>query len=1680
MNGSYFSQGAVHMDIGNEHIDMPINIIPNPAIRTLMYNAFVQTGYTATYDNYPFVVPSFNRFSNLRYYKDKNYLEHLYKSWSDKTGGYEIWLTPSPTKYRDPSSMREYFADTNAILTTNSISIGSAGIRFNNTNFTPIGEYPNGNYGFPLITSVDIPGTTIGNLFKHPIGRSANFNEVGQIALSQGSIAITGVYDPPESKMFSATYQIYYTKSGGTGIIVGGTKTTGEAFPATTNNYTFKDTTFAGFVPGDADGNHYIAIRSGAYNIGTFKVVTYIDANTVETDAVTINQSFTNESSLTWTMRTGPIGEYFFRRHRYVSGTTWWAVPQYNMAYSNAPMHDTYGRAMSILSTLTNRENIVSIHDRGVCRWTLADHGAAGATYAPYGLARWVEMSNHGLDYPYLDNDITNLPTGIIYWRDMDIDGTASNKLWIGIDDSSTSVGYSLFKIDPYPSGNARYPDCVAKFSKQTNAADANGLPSKNVRGVCCDTFNNRIWALCGNDSLGGDGGIAYTENSGTTWNRMHKLSSLTGTNSWNVAGDGVTVTNPALDAALLTELAVRDWVTFSGTSKRQILSVDNNNQFTLTAATSFGGVQVGLTLQKGCLANNQCRLLFISAITSLSYTDGYIHPPCDYDTDGILYWVPDLVGGLTTDPAVCRINPNDTTMPETRTNAQLSGGQTFQNARSVTVTKFSNIAGSGVTTFQNNIWVGSYQHEVTRIYNWGATSITRYHHSSTNSWPTSINLSFNGPHYNTRVIQDLKTGQVLLTVQAAYYNYPDCYVIQTQSKNTHTTFGQTGTPLGGSYYNLTTSNGFLQAPAYISYNFDDIGLGGIFIHHYPDPHVDGYPYYTSSSLTTGYWTCFRWNGSSWNMGIINGYWSNIDFAGVGSPAGPHTECTVTCGVGSQRVMEIETPLDNGLYIKFVQAGGGTLQTNEFIVDENTTYTCSIGRVKDNTMTASYNIDSHAFPTIVRLDEPTVQAGSLWTLEDGIDGGYIDNATDTTNPIYMRGVSEYTQFYATATTNYPNMTHVWNGPSNPHYLAARRIHETCYDAGDLDIWNDTGVGKAQCPTGTYTFGSGDINKTVRVHGALTGGNNTSKLITAVDTGTNTITLSSAWAADENDRKWTLRLIPAVGYVALVYQSTTYAYEQFLYQQYKLHSSINAGINWDAVKSTKYFSGVAANDPITKVGAVGYIDAGVFCDPYGLSAINGYVRTSLGDYVARTSAIVFDIRELSQEARRRTHWKIHRENVSSLGGNEAYVATIILLDENYVPMGPSNLFTSDRDDSRYVATFQSVNLKAVMYESVNAATGIDMSYGYLFTDVIQVGGGESFYEQNNTDLIAYANTTQVESSTAIFSISSVNKKLRVPLLSVSGGTYDGFVTIDTFVNSTTILVNRTIASQANGSITSVTNNGGQAVFNSASHTLVNGDAVTITSTTNYNGNWIAANVVAGVSFEVGTAYVSSQTGTWNKGQTGLTWALTNFAPTDKVRFDDTTTFFKHIGRPITCVTYTVLDIPASNQIKVTTKDIPLSINSTFNIERDFTTFSIAHQQAASWDTTFSAYISYRSGCMGVSDSAQFNLIQEDSATETATSSADTDGDGWTNEITLTGITLSAQAVADDWILLYKTTGNMYRRWYKIKSITGYGPGAVLKTYEDEITPSTTFKWKVCRKRGLKMRIPAVTIVASSQI
>jgi len=416
-------------------------------------------------------------------------------------------------------------------------------------------------------------------------------------------------------------------------------------------------------------------------------------------------------------------------------------------------------------------------------------------------------------------------------------------------------------------------------------------------------------------------------------------------------------------------------------------------------------------------------------------------------------------------------------------------------------------------------------------------------------------------------------------------------------------------------------------------------------------------------------------------------------------------------------------------------------------------------------------------------------------------------------------------------------------------------------------------------------------------------------------------------------------------------------------------------------------------------------------------------------------------------------------------------TLLLLDNNLAPIINPALMPSDRTDPLWFG-LSDHGFKAVMHESVGAVTiGQSSAQPIDYGDLVNEAGA-GYWLQSNTDLKTYAGTSQVSSALATFTWQDIGRKIRVPNADVVLGVdelYSGFVTIVSLVNANTVTVERTFDTQGTGSITSVTDNGGQAQFNSSGHTLANGDPVTISGTTSYNGAFVAANVVAGVSFEVGLSYVSSETGAWSKGQTGLTWATLNFGATDRVRFQDTTTVYKHMGRPLAVESFEIIDVPTTNQLRVRYMNIPDTVTVAFAVERSFENVTNTGPYNNNWETGFNAFYYPRSGLWGVWDASQFLTIAGDSVTRSAQSVSDIDDDGWSDTVTLTGFNVT-DAAPGDWLLLYSPLmkdSNFYRRWYKIKSVTP-GANTTVEVYEDEIKPSETFKWKIARKRDMKMR------------
>lgn len=1750
------TKGGVEFRFGSKSEKVLVNRGPSALMRQTLYKYFVAAGGF----NHRFQAsasPAIGRFSAMRY--DKNaLLPGLWQSAShwNITGLDAAWTASAVFEDPDMKSAKILGPLQALTLTNDSAAIGSVGVNPSNGTDNPYGSYypPNGFTGRPFTSFLDLPGSSIGNKFKHPVGRSNLFNEVGQVALSQGNLSVLGVFDPPENQAYHYAYQVYYAKSGGTGVIDTGvgSQTLGTLTAGGGSDDLFTDAAAGGhFVVGDV--GRYIAIREPGGRNGTYEITAYVDANNVRVDTKQVNEAVgATENNLDWTLRDGPIAEYFVRRRRYNCFDEWGISADTTNVFSR-PMYGNHdivvwsGRLPNNMFTSYTRK---VLHDRGAHWWVLCDMRGYSRSYPEFAIYRWMDQGPTPFDPTLADGDITNMPVGVDYFRDMDID--KNNKIWMTCDDVTPAVGYSAHVIDPYPSGASINPEWLRGVSKQASLAAA-GLPTATALAVHCDNDNGdvthgRTWVACGDDGSV-NGGLWYSEDGGVTMEGLvHEKSALTGTDSWNVAADGVTVTNPAANGSLTTEIVAGEWVTFQDgskdESKRQVASVTDDDTLVLTAATTFGGAQSGLTMKKGAINSAHIGIYFDPNDGSRASEGGQNVLGIDHDTSGILYWTPaDYLQG------VCRFDPGSTNPVEFIDRISLLGAYgPYDRVNNVGVSRMPDPVGLGTSIWHDNVWVGgglgdgmsrvfgweSYHNsgvatvtvdefedagrnftsadvgKYIRIYNsasgnngtyrissingvkavldsaitatesnlgWELFGLTRYVYASgTNAFPNVVYVSWG--LNEASLLQDRVNGDIAIRYRGTTSNpggsgHAGVSKVQTMVPTTDPDCGVTyDDNLISAIY--TYYDGERAGLSEVHMQYDDLGMGTIFTSGY-GPKMGTETNLANRSMGRHWaplWNCLLWDGSGWQHGPLNSHLANVDFAGVDATPGPHAEFTPAVGYGLRRAMEIPASLEFGLSLRFDQAGGATDQEDEFVIDENTTYLAVMGRAKDNTMTAEWQASVNHHPTVVRLDEVAADVGAPWTEIGGWDGGYVDSANDQAFPLFCRGLAEGNDAYwaNNSTPEYFNFAHAGSNPANPQYMASLRIHDALITAGDLSISNSGGDGLAT--SATYDFDTDDVGKTIRVEGANTAGNNTSKVITGVNNpgggaGTSQAVLDSEWAdpADTNEPlTWRLRVVPEVSYVAF---SMLVAEEYWPQTTWKLLSSRD-GVNWDTVKTASAVSGVA-----TDVLVSSYRDPGIYACRLPFAPSYEYDQDAFmittGD---NRISLVFDLTtdDVAADQRRRTFWKVVRGPASNVA---YYPMCVQLLDANYAPVMSSGHMLSDRLDPLWYGCAEH-GLKAVMHESAGAVT-ITQSTSVPgdFGDIVNEAGA-GYWLQNDTDLKVYANTSKVTAASAPFTWQDVGRKLRVPAADVTLGvdeTYSGFLTIVSVESSSEATVERTFESQATGAFQSVQDNGGgQVQINASGHTLANGDAVTIDGAAGtWDGHYTVSNVVAGVSFEIGVAYTSgTDSGSWDKGQTGLTWATLNFGALDRVRFDDTTTIYTHLGRPLAVMTYKIIDVPSTNQIQVEYMDIPDAVTVAFAVERDFDNVYDDPAYNNDFEDGFNAYICRRTGIFGVNDEGQFNVIDEDAATRSAASGADADGDGWADDITITGH--NVPGAVGDWILLYNPATQAdarYRRWYKIKTITP-GANTVLTTYEDEIPPGETFMWKIARKRDMKIR------------
>jgi hypothetical protein len=1234
---------------------------------------YVNTSGRTMESAYDSALPGFSRFSKLRYQKDS-----LAPSWTPSAYGYYNSI-PTPKWVFNSDGRQGYQmgqdhatsemliqagkAPTTLALADNSFAVGSISVRHGNEPGGTSGYVPpDGFYGSPFISSIDLPGTTIGNKFKHPVGRNSLFNEIGQIATMQGDVSVLGVYDPPENLAFHTSYQVYLAKSGGTGAPTGTSGTDGNTISPNIFDSTGFD--FTGHV------GKFIKVTDGktGANVGIYEI-TSLSGNNAVTDANTINEAFSTYAGgdIVWELVTGPIAEYFIRKRRYHKRDLW-----LDQIYSSSETFNVYrylphGALASPGSSIpfhTQLPTIKTMHDRGACWWAIS-LTLGNDAYGELCLRRWIDDSLYPDDYPYFDGDITGgMPAGITNWRHMDID--RNNKIWLTTDDTSSGTGSSVFRIDPYPldggEPNSKNPALLNSLTKQASLAAA-GLPSLAAMGVVCDNENGhpthgRTWVVCGDDGAI-NGGLYYSEDGGATMKGLvHEKGALTGTDSWTVAGDGVTVTNPAVDASLNTELVAGEWITFEDgekdESKRQVESVDGANQITLTAATAFPGGASGLSMKKGAINSADIGLRFYDATGSWNVAEVAMPPGVDHDSSGRLYWCP------FSWTRIVRFDPATTDPVSLLSTSDVAVGipNAFTGIQHVMVSRMPDPLGFGDSVWHDNVWVGGRSSDDgwSRLYGWetytnsgvatvstnefqdagrALTSddvgkyvkihkssagndgyhkilsvaagvatldatlatesnicwelygVTRYYYAGgppADNFPTAVYWypSSNWYTLNCVTIQDRVNGDIFfapLSINGIYDSATRFARVLTHLDTSDPEFGT----LAVEAANVALCTGNRSARwASISWNFDQLGMGTLWGGGYSEN-------WTSTGTQDAlhacpHWSCLLWDGSQWAQAPFNGIDADLDFDGSGT--GPLGEKTLVLGQGLRRVFSSPQELEHGLYLRFDQAGGATTQPNEYVVDENVTWVCALGRVKDNTMTAEYYAQMFKLPTVTRLDEAAVEVGSPWTTVGGWDGGYVDSASQQAFPWNRRGIAEGGFYWSDGTTtNYESMLHVANNPSDPHYMVSRRIHDeaTFPRAAELTLINSSGEGRAT--SSTYDFTAGDVGKTIRVENATDAANNTSKVITDVlspggGAGTSTAVLDSAWAVAPDSGgavTWRLRDVPEVSYVV----STIIIYDQYVGQAtWTLLSSRDAGISWDVVKQGLDLNAVAADSLIS--------------------------------------------------------------------------------------------------------------------------------------------------------------------------------------------------------------------------------------------------------------------------------------------------------------------------------------------------------------------------------------------------------------------------------------------------------------------------------------------------------------------
>jgi hypothetical protein len=1617
------------------------NVNPDERLQELLFNALVNSGRSwPSYATYGASV-SYLRPGPLRYTKPNTLaiggapniaIARKFNSAFASTQ-VPIGISASAPITQVRSARRDY---TTGVIASNALGFSFGGLSAFMTDTTPNGVTgsSDGAAGLPstylplaALSWVDVPGTSISTLYKHPVGRTGWFNEVGQVALSQGEIEIDGPYSPSESNLQHMGYQVYYAKSGGTGrpgnpanaeltSPIGGSQgTTSSGAPST-----FVDGQSQGlFIPAHASGNYYIRVNS-LEGRGTYKITTFVDANTVTTDAELINQPLPDSTELAWEVVTGPVGEYFWRKRSYAVSDNWDnAITVANTNYN--PLTGLQNEVMG----LQNTEGAVStriFHDRGACWWALANNGSVP-------LMRWVHNSPQSFEPMHTTGKISGLSS----WpflagnvRDMAIDD--QNKIWV-VGDPVDGLGnrdgrVSVLRIDPYPAGNSETPAFLSSFSGDMSAAatPSNPLGSNEVEGIVCDDSqayapNTRVWLLPG--PANALNGISYTDDYGATWSRLHVLDASDRTGTVSTSGSTVTGAGTSFD----TDFAVGDWVRFTGVSRSfRITAI--TDALSMTIDTTYGnpGALAGVTYRRGALDNLTIACISLLTGTSVSYSAfTACAPPCDYDSDGNLYWISSDRNSVVRWSESAGVA---TTLSRT-TISTPSPAPTFDagTLSSLTVQRIPTPAGASTHPLHNAIWVGSFTQGMSLIFPVFDGSHVRYNKAfSANSWPTSmIMTSPSTEPYMPRAVVNKQTGHAFIFARnggtGSVFNLNPHYSINHSPQG----IGQF-TNLG--IASSSATNNPSQGGAFTACEYDEVGLGmrGVIVPTYLDDFSDNSNF--CGSIQGGPWLCGRWDGSAWPLGLLNSLNANVDFAAALAPAGPYVDFPVSVGSGLKRVHPDWEVLDanTGLRVRFVDSSPQTVaQSQQFIVDENSTFVCWVGQGKTNTQTAFWGVDYYTNPTIIRLqEEPTKLGRNIWTQDGGLDGGYVfGDATVGVLPAFSRGISVPSEFTPCGGAPLPALQDTRNnaGSGNQQFSTALRIKPELELAADGSVFGASGAtpdDRKTFQSTAHTFVTGDIGKSIIIegaNGAAADNDNGQAVIVSIDPldATRVVT-DKTFEHDYSGLRWKLMDIPAVSYVAM---SWDYAFVDDVMgsMDLYLYSSQNRGVSWSEVRRSQ-----PLNDKPPGSDIISYQSPGITYNVFNYSLKSQSNSSSTNENISSLElrsdqytsvAVIFDLRSLPESQRRRQYWKVRRAGPSNSSFSRP--VGIHLLDENMQIMGvPANCLLSDVSDPNFRNAV--IDEASIVAFDGGSATVSAFNIGLGYTNTLTLSAG-SFFDTSGVDGVVSA--SDFSSATAAFLPEHVGRYIKISGSATPAN--NGFAVITAYVNGTTVTTDKSFTADS-----------------------------------------------------------------------GLTWDFSRVGPGDFLRAYDPT--FTDPALPsvnLSDSTFQIQDVE-SNALTLSSVSMPVAVtNKTFVIERSAgggddtlgNRINNADNPSPAYDASKRWSYSARYGALAWSREHEFVTLQSGS---NATTNADDDADDRADVLNLT-VNVSSDVAVGDYIEVVGPA-SYGRRVFEIQAIANDtpAPGQALVTVTyDELPVSTTFPaWTILRRRDQTFSYPRLLVVTKS--